>query len=175
MRIPMLAVLMALGAACANSDERAIEEQMSTIAEALTVPSNDGDLGRLGRIASLRRALAPDIQLSTGAAPRPGGRVPPEIAGHRFSGAAAISGRDAVLALAGRWVPPPGGVIIEFVDLQITVDDGRTNAQVYCTAKATSRSPEKALVDARELTVAFSKIDGQWLVTAVRPEQTLAR
>ena len=164
MRIAMLALAVTLAAACGNSDERAIEQQMSAVAQALTVPANDGELGRIGRIASLRRALAPEIQLSTGAAPRPGVQVPSEI-----------NGRDAVLALAGRWTPPPGGVIVEFVDMQVTLDGSRTNAQVYCTAKSTSGSSEKPLVDARELTVSLAKVDGQWLVTAVRPENTLAR
>ena len=164
MRIAMLTVALALAAACGNSDERAIARQMSAIAQALTVPSNDGELGRIGRIASLRRALAPEIQLSTGASPRPGVQVPSEI-----------NGRDAVLALAGRWTPPPGGVTVEFVDVQVTLDQSRTNAQVYCTAKVTSGSPEKPLVDARELTVALTRLDGEWLVTSVRPENTLAR
>ena len=136
---------------------------MAAIAEALTVPPSDGELGKIGRIAALRRALAPDIQLSTGVPP-PGAQIPPEV-----------SGRDAVLALAGRWVPPPGGVTVEFVDVQVTLDGSRTTAQVYCSAKVTSGSPEKPLVDARELTVALAKRDDDWLVTSVRPEATLAR
>jgi hypothetical protein len=163
-RVAMLALSMTLAAACGNSDERAIRDQMAAIAQALTVAPSDGELGRLGRIAALRRALAPEIQLSTGVAPRPGVQIPPEV-----------SGRDAVLALAGRWVPPPGGVTIEFVDVEVTLDDSRTTAQVYCTAKVASGSPEKPLVDARELIVALAKRDAGWLVTSVRPEDTLAR
>ena len=156
------AVVIAIG--CGSSDERAIKNQMSAIAKALTVPANEGELGRVTRIASLRNALAQDIQISTRMSPRPGAQIPPEIVG-----------RDAVLALAARWAPPASGVAVEFVDVQVTLDASGAAAQVYCTAQASSGPPERPVVDARELTVGFAKIDGAWLVTSVRPEDTLTR
>src|SRR5512134_3438871 len=159
MRPAALGIVLAAAIGCGDSDERAIENQMSALAEALTLPANDGERGRFGRSAAVRNVLAPDITVSTGVTARPGGQVPPEVVG-----------RDAVLALAGRWVPPPGGVTVEFVDVQLTVDDSRVNAQVYCTARVSSGPKEQPLVDARELTVGFSKIDGTWLITSVRPE-----
>ena len=151
-------------AACAPSEERAIRSQLSGMAETLSVPANDGDLGRLARVASLRNVLAPDVQVLTGVTPRPGAQIPPEI-----------SGRDGVLALVGRWSPPPGGVTVEFVDMQVTLDDSRTSAQVYCTVQLTSGTADKPVVDARELTLGFSRIDGEWLITSIRPEETLNR
>src|SRR5215204_6071415 len=84
---------------CGGGDERAIKKQMTAIATALTVPANDGELGRITRIASLRNALPQDIQVSTGVSSRPGARIPPEVVG-----------RDAVLALAARWALPATGV-----------------------------------------------------------------
>lgn len=137
---------------------------MSAIAQALTVPANDGDLGRIGRIASLRSLLAENIRVSTGFSARPGAQIPPELVG-----------RDAVLALVARWAPPVSGVTVEFVDMQITLDAGDAGAQVYCTAQATSGPPDQPVVDARELTVGFTKVDGSWLVSSVRPEDTLTR
>src|SRR5688572_33351450 len=108
----VVAVIVSFAAACGDSDERAIKNQMSAIAESLSVPANDGELGRIARLAVLRNVLAPDIAISTGASSRPGAEVPPELVG-----------RDAVLALVGRWVPPAGGVTIEFVDMQVTLED----------------------------------------------------
>jgi hypothetical protein len=157
-------VIAVCAVACGDSDERAIRNQMSAIAESLTVPENDGELGRIARIAALRNVLAPDIAVSTGVAARPGAEVPP-----------ALVGRDAVLALVGRWVPPAGGVTIEFVDMQVTLDASRVGAQVYCTARISSGTDERPVVDARELTIGFSKIDGSWLIASVRPEDTLVR
>ena len=163
-RLGVLAAMAVFALGCGNSDVRAIEDQMSAIEQALTVPASEGELGRVTRIASLRHALAENIQVSTGSIAAPGAQVPPELVG-----------RDAVLALAGRWAPPAGGVTVEFVDAQITLDPGNVTAQVYCTVQATSGPPERPIVDARELTVGFSKIDGEWLVSSVRPEATLAR
>lgn len=165
------AVIVVLGVAAANrwwaSDERAIRNQMSAIAESLTVAGGDGQLARVTRIATLRNALAPDIRVSAGQAPPPG-------AGTRMS--QDIVGRDAVLGLVSRWTPPPGGSTVEFVDVQVTVEDGGAGAQVYCTATMTSRDGTgQPAVDARELTVGFTNVDGEWLVSSVRPEDTLAR
>jgi hypothetical protein len=164
MRFVVIGIILMAALGCGDSDERAIRNQLSTIAEALTVPANDGELGRVARIAAVRNVLAPDITVSTGVPARPGAQIQPELVG-----------RDAVLALAARWVPPPGGVTVEFVDVQVTLDDSRVNAQVYCTARVSSGPEDRPLVDARELTVGFTKIDGTWLIASVRPEETLVR
>ena len=167
MRTRRLAGLIAFGVisiGCGSSDERAIRDQMAVIAKALTVPAAEAQFGGLARMASLRNALAENIQVTTGFAARPGAQVPPEIVG-----------RDAVLGLAARWAPPAGGVTVEFVDVQVTLDAGGAAAQVYCTAQATSGPSEKPVVDARELRVGFSKTDGSWLVSSVHPEDTLTR
>ncbi len=163
-RMGVLVAIALLVPGCGNSDVRAIEDQLSAIEKALTVPGSEGELGRVARVASLRNAFAENIQVSTGATAAPAAQIPPELIG-----------RDAVLALAARWAPPAGGVTVEFVDAQITLDPSNVTAQVYCTVQATSGPPERPLVDARELTVGFSKIDGEWLVSSVRPEATLAR
>lgn len=157
-------IIQAAAIGCGDSDERAIRNQMSAIAESLTVPSNDGELGRIARIAALRTVLAPQITVSTGTSDRSGAQIRSELVG-----------RDAVLALVGRWAPPAGGVTIEFVDTQVTVDANRVNAQVYCTARISSGPEDRPVVDAREITIGFSKIDGSWLIASVRPEETLMR
>jgi hypothetical protein len=156
-------VLMVLAAACGDSEERAIRSRMSAMAETLTVPEGEGELGRVARVAALRSVLAPDVRISITSA-RPGS-----------PGSADLAGRDAVLAFVGRWAPPAGGVDVEFVDVQVTLDDAGTTATVYCTAKAASGSDDRPIVDARELTIGFAKIDGAWLITSVRPEDTLVR
>jgi hypothetical protein len=164
MRVAMLGLILVAAIACGDSDERAIRNQMSAIAESLSVPEKDGELGRIARIAALRKVLAPDIAVSTGVPDRPGAQVPPELVG-----------RDAVLALVGRWVAPAGGVTIEFVDVQVTLAADRATAQVYSTARISSGPDERPVVDARELTIGFAKIDGSWLIASVRPENTLVR
>ena len=79
-----------------------------------------------------------------------------------------------MLALVGRWVAPAGGVTIEFVDVQVTLAADRATAQVYSTARF-HPARRRPVVDARELTIGFAEIDGSWLITSVRPENTLVR
>ena len=164
MKTLLLVVLLTMTVACGRSEEGAIKEQIETIAETLSAPANEGDLSRLARIAALRKVFAPDVRVSLGGAAAPGAQAAPEVVG-----------RDAMLGLVGRWAPPSGGVQVEFVDVQVTLDESRTTAQVYGTAKATSGTDDRPVVDARELTVGFAKIDGDWVITSVRPEETLKR
>lgn len=146
------------------SEARAIRHQLATIARLATPPPDEGDLGMVTRLAQLRNALAPDIRVSA-TAPGTGAQMPQEIVG-----------RDVVLALAGRWQPTRERMTLEFVDVQVTVDDGGKEAEVYCTAKVTLHPPsEPPTVDARELTIGFAKVDGIWIVRSVRQEPTLIR
>ncbi len=158
----ILIAVLTMTTACGGGEEGAIKKQIESIAEILSVPAAEGELGRVARIAALRKVFAENLRVSIGgSAPA---QVPPDIVG-----------RDAVLALLGRWTPPVGGFELEFVDLQVTVDPGGATAQVCGTARATSGTNDPPDVDARELTVGFAKIDGDWVITSVRPEETLTR
>lgn len=139
------------------SDQRAIRHQLAAIAAALTVRPGEGDLGPVTRAAALRKALAPDVRVS--------------------AGGQEIVSRDAVLGLATRWSAPAGGLTVEFDDVQVTVHDDRESADVYCTAKLTGASPQggEPTVDAREVTVGFVKLDGDWVVSSAKTQDTLAR
>lgn len=139
------------------SDERAIRNQLSTIAAAVSVQPNEGSLGLVARAATLRKALAPDVRI--------------------VAGTQAVETRDAVIGLATRWIAPAGGLTVEFDDVQVKVADGRTSADVYCTVKLTTRDPRtgERSIDAREVSVGFAKQDGVWVVSAARTENTLAR
>lgn len=151
-------------------DDRAVRKQLSAIAQSLTAKAKEGDLDRLARLGRLRKALAPDICVSSGtvkpgAAPGSGAGMPQELVG-----------RDAVVGLVGQWAPPAGGVRVEFVDVRVKIGDGGAAAEVHGTATITSRDASgQKTVDARELTARFAKVEGAWVVTDVRPEETLIR
>ena len=63
---------------------------------------------------------------------------------------------------------------VEIVDVHVTIDEGGHRAIVHGTAEITAGTSEPT-VDAREVLVALSKIDGEWLVTSARPADTLRR
>jgi len=141
-----------------TSDERAITKQLAAVAESLTVAPNEGSLGPVTRVAMLRRTLAPDVRVSAG--PSSGG----EPTG---GGAHSLVGRDVVVGAASRWAPP-GGVKVDFVNVRVEVSDDRRSAHVSCTATMTSPGGSGTpTVDARDVTIDFTRIEGVWLVSVV--------
>ena len=155
----VLLLAIVLGYRWWTSDERAIKKQLSAIAESLTVAPNEGSLGPVTRVAMLRRTLAPDVRVSAG----------PSSTGSDTAGAGAhtLAGRDAVLGAASRWAPP-GGVKVDFVNVRVEVSDDGATARVSCTATMASPGGSGATtVDARDVTIDFTRIEGAWLVSAV--------
>lgn len=166
-----LAAVLAAGAAWWwwTADERAIRAQVATIARALTVAPDEGALGPVTRVAALRNVLAPEILVSVGPLPAQAG-----------AGSALLQeeliGRDAVLGLVGRWVPPSGGLMVRFVDVQVAVRDGRSDADVRGTVVVTAHTAShEPSVDARDLSARFARLDGTWRLATVRLEETLQR
>jgi hypothetical protein len=155
----VLLLAIVLGYRWWTSDERAIRKQLTAIAESLTVTPNEGSLGPVTRVAMLRRMLAPDVRVTAGPASPDG-----DAAG---AGAHSLVGRDAVLGAASRWAAP-GGVKVDFVNVRVQLSDDRGSARVSCTATTTSpgASGEPA-VDARDVRIDFTRIEGAWLVSFV--------
>lgn len=154
-----LLIALAAGYYWWTKDERAIRNQLQSIAEALTVSPGEGDLARVTRVAMLRKALAPEIRVSI---------VPPEGAapGLAQRADAEIVGRDTILAMVSRWNPPPGGVDVSFEELTITIDIGA--ARVDGIARVASRPDPSGdrVVESLHLLLEFAKIDGVWLVAS---------
>ena len=161
-------VVLAVGYRWWASDERAITRQLDALAGALSVTGQEGELGPITRIAALRKVLAPDLQVSA---------VPaPSVSGMGAGTPMTLVGRDQALALVSRWIPPPGGMTVAFVDVDVSVGDDRVSAEVSCTATVTSRptSGERA-IEAHELSMRLTKTDGTWLLARVQTEDPLAR
>ena len=160
--IAAIVLVVAIGAAYRwwSSDERAIRRQLSAIADAMSVPPSEGSLGPVTRVAMLRRALAPDVRVS---ASPPGAPASPS-----GEPAQQLNGRDIVLGAVSRWMPPPGGVIVEFRDEQVIVADAGAVGDVRCTVRIVARvDPDAPTIDERHLEMRFTKIDGAWLVETV--------
>ena len=139
------------------SDERAIRSRLSELAATLSIPADAGDIARVTRLAGLRKFFTDDVHV-------------------RFGGQE-VTSRDSLLALLGQWAPAPGGVTVEFVDVQVTVNDEGASAHVYLTAKMTghdARTGEPTL-DAREANVTMDKRDGDWALSGVESEATLQK
>jgi hypothetical protein len=138
---------------------RAVKRQLGELAATLSVPP-DGESGmdRLARAARLRNYIAPDVRISTGGSG-------PEI-----------RSQDAVIAAVAAWNPPAGGWTVSFVDVQIAVDSD-TSARAYMTVQVNVANPPAGQppIEAREVRVEMTKMEGLWLLTAAEPAETLQR
>jgi hypothetical protein len=138
---------------------RAIKRQLGELAATLSVPEDGlGEMERIGRLAGLRNFFAPDVRVTIGRS-RP-----------------ALTSRDALVGAVAAWNPPAGGWTVAFVDVQVVMDSDAT-ASAYMTVEVTSRDPQtgQRSYDAREAMVRLAEQDGQWVITAAEPTETLER
>ena len=126
---------------------RMIKVRLGDVAAALSVPADEAELGRLTRLAQLRKLATADVHVRIG-------KNGPDVAS-----------RDAALAAFAAWTTPPGGRNFDFVDVDVRVNSDGT-ARAFVTAEMTTHEPqsEHQTLDSRDVTFSFVKQDGVWLV-----------
>ena len=129
---------------------RMIKVRLGDIAAALSVPADEADLGRLTRLAQLRKIATTDVHVRIG-------KSGPDLAS-----------RDAVLGALGAWATPPGGRNVDFVDVDVRVNSDGT-ARAFVTAEMTTHEPQsvRQTLDSRDVTFSFVRQDGEWRVSEV--------
>jgi hypothetical protein len=140
------------------SDEAQIAALLERIADGVSGGAEEGSMGRLARAASLRDEFAPDVTVDAG---------PP------FQ---RIKGREAIIALAARTGGAVRNLTISFPDVAIAVASDRQSATAVVTAEARFDEDGGRGIDARELELAFTRLEGDWVisvVTLVRPIERL--
>ena len=125
---------------------RKVKARLGEIASALSIPADEGDLGRVTRLAQLRKFITGDVHIRIG---REG---------------ADITSRDGAMAAAASF-RPAGGWNLDFLDVNIRVDEDDT-ARAFVTADATTKDPRTGAqtLDSRDVSFLFVKQEGEWLV-----------
>ena len=126
---------------------RMVKARLGEIAATISVPPNEAEIGRVTRLAQLRKLVAADVHVVIG-------RSGPEL-----------RSRDAVMGAFAAFTPPPGGWNVDFGDADIRVNADDT-ARAYVTADVTTKDPQtgKQTLDSREIRFSFVRQDGTWLV-----------
>jgi hypothetical protein len=132
---------------------RVVKRRLGEIAATLTVPEREAELGRITRVAQLRRYLAEDVHVRVGRSESP------------------LTSREAVLAAVASWAPP-GGWNVDFVDVDVAVDSS-IRARTFVTAEMTSRDPGtgERVFDSRDATLGLVNRDGEWVVSEVEVKE----
>lgn len=155
--VPLVLVVASAGAYLWwNSPERQIQRTLNGLADALSHDPPATSLSAISAASAIREYFAADVVIEAGAP---------------FS---ALRGRDAVLGAAARLHAAVPALLVEFVDVRIALGPDRTDATVDCTATATiSNRGGQQTVDARELILTMTRVDGRWVIESAKLVEVL--
>lgn len=139
------------------SDEAQIEAVLERIAENLAGGAAEAEVARLARAASLRHEFAPDVVIDAG---EPLQR---------------INGREALVGMAARLHGTVRNLEVRFHDLAIVVAPDRQAATATVTAEARFDDGAGRGIEARDLAMTFTRVDGDWVVASVSLIRALER
>ena len=147
----VLVLLAALSTSCARSDEDRIRRRLENLAQTVSVEDRETPMIRQARATRLATYLTPDANVDVGAPFAP------------------VAGRDAVRRAAAAVRVPAGGVVVQFDEVRVTVDTRTRHAVATAIATvSTGAAVGGELLQARELSIVFSEIGGEWLIERVR-------
>ena len=139
------------------SDEAQIVAVLERIADGVSSGTDEGDVARLARAASLRHEFAADVTVDAG---------PP---------LARINGREAIIGAAARTSGSVRNLEITFTDVSIAVASDRQSATAVVTAEARFDEGGGRGIDARDLELVFTRHEGNWVIAAVTVVRPLDR
>jgi hypothetical protein len=127
---------------------RMVKSRLGDIATALSIPADEADLGRLTRLAQLRKFAAVNVHVRIG-------KSGPDL-----------TSRDELLGAISAFRPAASGWNVDFVNADVLVNSDGT-ARAFVTADVTTHDPQTRTqtLDSREVTFSFVKQDGDWLVS----------
>jgi len=164
-RLPQIVIIVALVALgyfgyrwyAGSGDEGRIRAALEELAATVSEPGAEG-LGQVTHAAALGGFFAPDVEVDLGAPFTP------------------FRGRDTIMAMAAKAAVPGQGLDVRFVDVEVEVAPGGTDATTRMTATVADRGGRaQGGIDARELEMTWRKTDGQWVIARVTGIETLQR
>jgi hypothetical protein len=156
--LALLTAVVVVGLVVRNffaGDRRQIQRQIDALSEVASVSPAETGIERLARASRLGAFFTDDVMIRTSQ-----------------SEASFVGGRQAVMALAGQTAAAYGPMSVEFADVQIGITDPST-AAVYVTATITGNRPQGGLLETREVSATFKKVNGEWLISqaeVLRPQ-----
>jgi hypothetical protein len=154
----LAAVVLALTATSVwRSDRRQIQRQLDALAKTASVTLSETPVERLARASHLGTFFAQDVMIHTSQ-----------------DRSSFVGGRQAVVGMAVQGAAAYGSIDVAFEDLKIAVTDPST-ATVYMRVTVSEAAPQGGLLEARDVNLTLSKVNGEWLVSRGEVLRTLDR
>ena len=158
-RVLLVVLLIAAGWLCWRvffpSPERVIRKRLLELAKAASFGPNESPLAQVANAANLTSFFTEDVEITI------------DLRGYSRQ---TFSGRATLLEAARGARFGLGSLQVEFVDIQVAVDPGKTSANVTLTAKGKVRGD----LQVQELKLVLKKVDGDWLISNVETVKTLS-
>jgi len=133
---------------------RAVKRRLGEIAGALSMPENEAEIDRIARLSRLRSYLANDVKV--------------------LALGVNVDGNGTVVGVLAPLRPPKGGVDIQSVDVQVSVDsDSTARAGLMLEVNTHDPATGEWRAEQHETIASFEKRSGEWIV--VRAEIRPAR
>jgi hypothetical protein len=140
------------------SDEAQIRQLLTRVADAIGNDGTDaGNIEGLAQVAALQNDFAVDATVD---------------AGEPFQ---RLTGRQAIVSAAAKIRVAVRNLEIRFPDVSVDVAEGGEHATALVTAEARFDDDGGRGIDARELEMSFTRVDGRWVIASVTLVQPLKR
>jgi hypothetical protein len=128
------------------SHHRQVMRHVVNLAEALSFDGAESEAMTATRFAAVREYFAEDVRVRMDARE--------------------LTTRDEVLRSIRAWTPPPGGMLVDFVDVRIALAEDAGSASVDLMAHVSARNVprDRSLIVSRPIHAAMDRRDGDWVV-----------
>lgn len=134
-----------------QSEEDRIRNRLHDLADVVSTMQHKRDAARLLHIAELQQFFTHNVTV----------QVKNDLP--------KVNGRDKLLKMAHIAYQQEPGLTVAFTDISVAHEDGTQQALVHTTVVVTGVHSDKARsVDAQELEMDFTKLDGEWLIEAIQ-------
>jgi ketosteroid isomerase-like protein len=149
------ALLSTAGCAWWDDERAAVRQRLDTFKVLVNAPAPDG-IGTVTRAAEISQYFTEDVTVDLG------------------DGAAPITGREMLMAMAARLQPRLSEFRIDFADVGVQVSPDEQSAAVALTAEFIRRAAgSRQSMDAREFKLTMRQEDGEWRIARVIAVDTL--
>lgn len=135
--------------------EQVIRKRLSEIARLASIAPNESSLAKLANSEKLIGYFAPDAEIAV------------NTSGHSLK----LSGRDDLRGAALQARNILSSLKVQFLDVSVLIAPDRQGASVHLTARADI--PGESLPQVEEMTVAFRKLEGLWVIQRAETVRTL--
>jgi hypothetical protein len=160
-RTVLLAALVAVGfwswQVFFPNPEKVIRKRLGELAKAASFSSEQGLVAKAWNASSLNEFFTPDVHVTV------------DVPGFQQS----ISGRDELIAAVRSVRSAVRGLAIEFPDIKVTFDPGKSSATVYITARGKVAGDKDYYL--QELRLRFTKIKRDWLINRAETVKSLSQ